>query len=106
MKRLTFRSNTGPHWRTPRVKTGLVTLAALAVSAVSLAGIRSSSKTHEFDAHATASVDSPSTAVLDSIMAFNQGIQLTGATAATPQPTCIPPPSGMVSWWPGDGNAN
>src|SRR5262249_52033129 len=22
------------------------------------------------------------------------------------KPTCVPPPSGMVSWWPGDGNAN
>ena len=21
-------------------------------------------------------------------------------------PSCVPPPSGMVSWWPGDGNAN
>ena len=23
-----------------------------------------------------------------------------------PGPVCVPPPSGMVSWWPGDGNAN
>src|SRR2546425_5494647 len=23
-----------------------------------------------------------------------------------PVPVCVPPPSGMVSWWPGDGNAN
>jgi Concanavalin A-like lectin/glucanases superfamily len=21
-------------------------------------------------------------------------------------PTCVPPPSGLISWWPGDGNAN
>src|SRR5215510_3027752 len=21
-------------------------------------------------------------------------------------PTCVPPPSGLVGWWPGDGNAN
>src|SRR3989304_6252236 len=32
-------------------------------------------------------------------------------TAPCPRPksrpsNCIPPPSGMVSWWPGDGNAN
>src|SRR5439155_8470225 len=27
-------------------------------------------------------------------------------TAPTPPPTCVTPPSGMVSWWPGDGNAN
>ena len=24
----------------------------------------------------------------------------------TPTPTCAPPPSGLVSWWPADGNAN
>src|SRR5262249_16408719 len=24
----------------------------------------------------------------------------------TPSPTCTPPPPNMVSWWPGDGNAN
>jgi hypothetical protein len=23
-----------------------------------------------------------------------------------PPPTCVTPPSGMISWWPGDGNAN
>src|SRR5690349_7139495 len=28
--------------------------------------------------------------------------QLTASAANT----CTPPPSGMVSWWPGDGNAN
>jgi hypothetical protein len=26
--------------------------------------------------------------------------------AATPTPVCISPPANMVSWWPGDGNAN
>src|SRR5437764_3427761 len=31
---------------------------------------------------------------------------LLGAPALTPTPTCVPPPSGMVSWWPGDGNPN
>ena len=25
---------------------------------------------------------------------------------ATPGPPSVPPPAGMVSWWPGDGNAN
>jgi Concanavalin A-like lectin/glucanases superfamily/Calx-beta domain/Right handed beta helix region/Domain of unknown function DUF11/Domain of unknown function (DUF4214) len=28
------------------------------------------------------------------------------APTPTPTPTCAPTPSGMVSWWPGDGNAN
>ena len=30
-----------------------------------------------------------------------------GATQALAQssPVCVPPPSGMVAWWPGDGNA-
>ena len=23
-----------------------------------------------------------------------------------PTPTCAPPPSGLIAWWPGDGNAN
>jgi hypothetical protein len=26
--------------------------------------------------------------------------------AAAPAGQCVPPPSGMVGWWPGDGNAN
>jgi hypothetical protein len=30
---------------------------------------------------------------------------LPGAPTARAQ-TCIPPPPGMVGWWPGDGNAN
>jgi len=29
----------------------------------------------------------------------------TGSSAQT-SPVCVPPPSGLVSWWPGDGNAN
>ena len=28
------------------------------------------------------------------------------AATPTPTPTCVEPPSQMVSWWPGDGNAN
>jgi hypothetical protein len=32
----------------------------------------------------------------------NNRIQVFGAAAP---PSCTPPPSGMVSWWPGDGNA-
>ena len=27
-------------------------------------------------------------------------------TAQAQMPTCVEPPSGMVGWWPGDGNAN
>ena len=27
-------------------------------------------------------------------------------SSARAQATCLPPPSGLVSWWPGDGNAN
>jgi len=38
------------------------------------------------------------------------GALLTGFAAlpawATAEPVCTPPPSGMVSWWGGDGNAN
>lgn len=34
-----------------------------------------------------------------------QAIFLAGS-AGKCQPTCTPPPSGMVSWWPGDGSAN
>src|SRR5262249_36974468 len=26
--------------------------------------------------------------------------------AAQSSPACVTPPSGMVAWWPGDGNAN
>ncbi|HLE26504.1 MAG TPA: LamG-like jellyroll fold domain-containing protein, partial [Anaerolineales bacterium] len=42
---------------------------------------------------------------------FNAGSAGKCKTTLTPTPTstpsnCIPPPSGMVSWWPGDGNAN
>jgi Tol biopolymer transport system component len=28
------------------------------------------------------------------------------ATPTATQPTCVAPPPGMVSWWPGEGNAN
>ena len=35
-----------------------------------------------------------------------QNFTLTVNPAAAPTPTpCAPPPSGLVSWWPGDGNA-
>src|SRR5438067_1012218 len=38
------------------------------------------------------------------------GVIVTGSPDVTPTPTptpsCVPPPSNMVSWWPGDGNAN
>lgn len=36
------------------------------------------------------------------------GILLTGHAAAqsTPAQTCLPPPAGLVGWWPGDGNAD
>ena len=30
----------------------------------------------------------------------------TATDTPTPSPTCVPPPAGMVSWWPGDGNPN
>ena len=30
---------------------------------------------------------------------------ITPRTSALPPP-CVPPPAGLVSWWPGDGNAN
>lgn len=29
-----------------------------------------------------------------------------GVAAQTQTTTCVPPPSGLASWWPGDGNAN
>src|SRR5215831_6719921 len=29
-----------------------------------------------------------------------------GAASPTPTPTCAPPPPNLVSWWPGDGNAD
>ena len=31
---------------------------------------------------------------------------LTAVPAAHAQPACVPAPEGLVSWWPGDGNAN
>ena len=30
----------------------------------------------------------------------------TGTPLAVAEGTCVPPPTGLVSWWPGDGNAN
>jgi len=27
-------------------------------------------------------------------------------STSDPDPTCVDPPAGMISWWPGDGNAN
>ena len=31
--------------------------------------------------------------------------RLVSAVYAAPAPTCVPPPPGMVAWWPGDDNA-
>ena len=32
-------------------------------------------------------------------------ITLSGVGHVTAQTSCVTPPSGLVSWWPGDGNA-
>src|SRR5439155_18937515 len=32
--------------------------------------------------------------------------QAPGTKTATPNPSCAPAPPGLVSWWPGEGNAN
>ncbi len=37
---------------------------------------------------------------------WNGSNSVTTIEAFTPITTCVAPPSGMVSWWPGDGNAN
>ncbi|MDP9268494.1 MAG: PxKF domain-containing protein [Acidobacteriota bacterium] len=34
------------------------------------------------------------------------GVQPDGVALAPLGPKCAPPPSGLVAWWPGDGNAN
>jgi len=33
-------------------------------------------------------------------------LALFSATAITKAQPCLPPPSGLIAWWPGDGNAN
>lgn len=38
--------------------------------------------------------------------AQNPGTEATGSTSPSAGLTCVAPPSGMVSWWPGDGDAN
>src|SRR5437899_5165224 len=53
--------------------------------------------------------------LVDEVELFNRALSATEIQAIsnagsagkckTP-PTCVAPPSGMVSWWPGDGNAN
>ena len=40
----------------------------------------------------------------NSVDCTTSSFTLTVDPAATP--TCVPPPAGMISWWPGDGNAN
>jgi hypothetical protein len=43
----------------------------------------------------------------DLICANSADTTLSVLTNSTPfLPTCTPPPSGLVSWWPGEGNAN
>jgi uncharacterized repeat protein (TIGR02543 family) len=37
---------------------------------------------------------------------FASGLSQPSFIAFEPTPTCLPPPSGLVGWWPGDGNAN
>jgi len=43
-----------------------------------------------------------------SVVVTNSSGSVTSAVASltvSPAPACVPPPSGLVSWWPGDGNA-
>jgi len=58
----------------------------------------------------------PFTGDIDEISLYNraltafevQAIYRAGSAGKCPvtEPACVPPPSGLVSWWPGDGNAN
>ena len=41
-----------------------------------------------------------------SVMVSNIYSSVTSSTATLTVQSCTPPPSGMISWWPGDGNAN
>src|SRR5215831_3283203 len=107
MKHITFRSNITRHWGIAHVRAGFVVmLAGLAAAAVS-AGMHSTGKTRAFDANAAALGDTLHVTVPGNITTVNRGgrINVSGAPTATIQQTCVPPPSGMVSWWPGDGNA-
>jgi concanavalin A-like lectin/glucanase superfamily protein len=40
------------------------------------------------------------------VLAFAMMVIGSPALAAPPGPVCVLPPAGMVSWWPGDGNAS
>jgi hypothetical protein len=55
----------------------------------------------------------PFTGLIDEVEFFNRALTQTeiqsivdAGSAGKCKPTCTPPPSGLVSWWPGDGNAN
>jgi PKD repeat protein len=42
----------------------------------------------------------------DVLFAGTRGGVFRTVAATTVPPTCVPPPSGLVSWWPGEDNAN
>jgi Ca2+-binding RTX toxin-like protein len=39
------------------------------------------------------------------LAALLTGVVLLGSSTSTAAPTCVAPPAGLVSWWPGEGNA-
>lgn len=57
----------------------------------------------------------PFAGIVDELMIFDRALTASeiqaifnagSAGMCKPEPVCVAPPSGMVSWWPGDGNAN
>ena len=49
------------------------------------------------------SISKTTKAVLGGVVLF---VIFTSIPEAASQETCVPPPSGMVAWWPGDGNTD
>ena len=60
----------------------------------------------------TTTLRDPFSGIIDELEYFNRALTQTeiqaivNAGSAGKCRTCTPPPSGMINWWPGDGNAN
>lgn len=55
---------------------------------------------------ATVTSDNPDSNTANNSATASTTVQPAATPTPTPTPVCVAPPSGMVAWYPGDGNAN
>src|SRR5437868_12150401 len=87
---------------TPRRTPLRLPLAALALLAVSACGGPAATPPADADGAVT---HQPSVPVTAPAAPTGSAVQATNAPVATSAAACIPPPDGIVAWWPGENDA-